>query len=108
MTVSHSCLCDGFARRKIKERRTIAPYFAIFPTEAERRKVELGKNGAICFTLTAFLYRSLCSKDPVSGITQSRADVGVLIQAAIQMPDINLDVWMILVQSLQTFRCSDD
>lgn len=42
----------------------------------------------------------LRTEDPVSGIAKTRADVGMGIQAAVQMTDIDLDVGMILVQTL--------
>ncbi len=40
------------------------------------------------------------AENPVAGVAQSRADISVLIQAAVQMPHIDLDIRMRLMQAL--------
>ena len=41
-----------------------------------------------------------CAEDAVAGIAQTGADVSVLVQAAVQMADVNLHVRMSLVEPL--------
>lgn len=48
------------------------------------------------------------SKDAVTGIAESRADVGGLVQLPVQMPDIDLYVRVGLRETLNAFRCGDD
>ena len=49
-----------------------------------------------------------CSEDSVTRITKTRADVSIFVQAAIQVPNVDLNVRMSLVKTLHTFRSSDD
>lgn len=48
------------------------------------------------------------TENPVARIAESGADVSVFIEAAVQMSYIDLDVGVIPVQPVQTFRCGDD
>ena len=50
----------------------------------------------------------LGAKNLVAGITQPRDDVAHLVQMAIDGCRKNIDIRMRLMQSLDTFRCSDD
>ena len=50
----------------------------------------------------------LCSKDAVPCITQTWTDIGILIQAAVQMAHIDLDIRMGCTETLQAFRRSND
>lgn len=50
----------------------------------------------------------LCSKDAVPCITQTWTDIGILIQAAVQMAHIDLDIGMGCTETLQAFRRSND
>ena len=59
------------------------------------------------------LRHSLCSslfgaENTVACIAQSGAYIGIIIEAAIQMSNINLDIRMSLSQTLQSFRSSND
>ena len=47
------------------------------------------------------------SENAVVGIAEAGANVSGLVQAAVQMPDINLDVRMSLVQFFQAFGSGD-
>lgn len=49
-----------------------------------------------------------CSEDSVAGIAKSWADVGVFIQLAVNMSNVELDVRMSLEKSLDSLWCSDD
>ena len=48
------------------------------------------------------------SENAVAGITEAGANVGSLVQAAVQMPDINLDIGVCVVQFFQAFGSGDD
>ena len=48
----------------------------------------------------SFLTFLLCSEDTVSGITETGTDISLLIQLAIKMSYIDLNIRMILVKSL--------
>ena len=50
----------------------------------------------------------LCSKDAGPCITQTWTDIGILIQAAVQMAHIDLNIGMGLSETLQTFRSRND
>ena len=41
-----------------------------------------------------------CAENTVACIAQTRTDIGIFIQAAIQMAYIDLDIWMCLVKAL--------
>ena len=56
---------------------------------------------AVCGTL-------FCSEDSVAGIAKSWADISVLVQLAVNMTNVELDVRMSLEKSLNSLRCSDD
>ena len=63
-------------------------------------KAPTDKVGAFHIQFTNQFDLLLRSEDAVAGIAKTRADVGMGIQAAVQMTDIDLDVGMILVQTL--------
>ena len=50
----------------------------------------------------------LCSKYPIPGIAQSRTDISILIETAVQVTHINLNIRMGLVKTFKSFRGSDD
>ena len=47
-------------------------------------------------------------EDPVAGIAQTWKNIGVLVQLTVQMSDIDLDIRVFFLKSLQTFRGGDD
>ena len=63
-------------------------------------KAPTDKVGAFHIQFTNQFDLLLRTKDPVSRVAKTRADVGILIQAAIQMSHIDLDVGVIVVQAL--------
>ena len=48
-----------------------------------------------------------CSEYPVAGVAESGADIGVLVEAAVELADVYLDVGMSLVQALDPFGRGD-
>ena len=53
-------------------------------------------------------YKLFRTKNSIACIAKSRADIGMFVQAAIQMADVDLNVRMCLVKSFDTFRSSDN
>jgi hypothetical protein len=47
------------------------------------------------------------SENAVAGIAEAGANVGSLVQAAVQMPDVNLDIGVCVVQFFQAFGSGD-
>ena len=62
-------------------------------------KAPTDKVGAFHIQFTNQFDLLLRTKDPVSRITQIRANAGVRIQVAVQMSDIDLNIGMILVRT---------
>ena len=62
-------------------------------------KAPTDKVGAFHIQFTNQFDLLLRSEDAVAGIAQTRANVGVRIQAAVQMSDIDLNIGMILVKT---------
>ena len=48
-----------------------------------------------------------CSENAVAGIAEAGADVGGIVQAAVQMPDVNLDIGVCVVQFFQALGSGD-
>ncbi len=48
------------------------------------------------------------AENPVAGIAQTRADIGVFIKAAVEMTNINMDIRVRFMQALSTLRSRDD
>ena len=48
------------------------------------------------------------SEDTVACIAKTRADVSIVVQLAIQMTYVDMNVGMCIVELLQAFRSSDD
>ena len=55
------------------------------------------------------LFRCLLrSEDTVAGITKTGTDVSMVVETAVKMSNVDLDIRMILAKSLKAFRSSND
>ena len=54
----------------------------------------------VCWRYFHILIRLFCSEDPVACISQPWADVGIFIQTAVKMTNIDLDIRMCLFKAL--------
>lgn len=50
----------------------------------------------------------LCAEDSVAGIAETRADIGVFIQTAVQMSTVDRNIRMTFMEMFDTFRSCDN
>lgn len=60
------------------------------------------------FILLSLFFKLNCAENSVAGVAQTRADVGVFVELAVEVSDVKLNVGVSLHQCLYTLGSGDD